>query len=58
MANFTAEKMFCLEDIREILLYVQRRIRVDVGHVFPVKINPYWKFNYTFEIFYQPPIKL
>ena len=20
---------------------VQRRIRVDVGHVFPVKINPY-----------------
>ena len=51
--------MFYYTNIREISLYVQRRIvRVDVGHVFPVKINPYWKFNYTFEIFYQPALKL
>ena len=30
---------------REISLYVQRRIRVDVGHVFGVKTNPYLKSN-------------
>ena len=41
--------------IWEISLYVQR---VDIGHVFPVKINPYWKINYTFEIYNQPAIKL
>ena len=29
-----------IHDIREISLYVQRRIRVDVGLVFGVKINP------------------
>ena len=39
------------KQIRQISLHVQRRIRVEVGHVFPVKINPYWKFNYSFEIF-------
>ena len=36
--------------IMDISLYVQRRIRVDVGHVFDVKINPYVKMKYTFEI--------
>ena len=45
-------------DNREILLYVQRRIRVDVGHVFGVKTNPYLKMKYTFEIFHQPAVKL
>ena len=35
--------------IREISLYVQRRICVDIGDVFTFKINPYWKINYTFE---------
>ena len=44
--------------IREISLYVQRRIRVDVGLVFGVKINPYLKIKYTFEIFHQPAVKL
>ena len=43
---------------REISLYVQRRIRVDVGHVFGVKTNPYLKIKYTFEIFHQPAVKL
>ena len=45
-------------DNREISLYVQRRICVVVGRVFSVKINSYWKSNYTFEIFYLPAIKL
>ena len=44
--------------IRQILLYVQRRIRVDVAHVFGVKTNPYLKIKYTFEIFHQPAVKL
>ena len=44
--------------IREISLHVQRRIRVDVGHVFGVKTNPYLKIKYTFEIFHQPAVKL
>ena len=44
--------------IREISLHVQRRIRVDVGLVFGVKINPYLKIKYTFEIFHQPAVKL
>ena len=43
---------------REISLYVQRHIRVDVGHVFGVKTNPYFKIKYTFEIFHQPAVKL
>ena len=43
---------------REISLYVQLRIRVDVGLVFGVKINPYLKIKYTFEIFYQHAVKL
>ena len=43
---------------REISLHVQRRIRVDVGHVFGVKTNPYLKIKYTFEIFHQPAVKL
>ena len=43
---------------REILLHVQRRIRVDVGHVFGVKRNPYLKIKYTFESFHQPAAKL
>ena len=43
---------------RQISLYVQRRIRVDVGHVFGVKTNPYLKIKYTFEIFHQPAVKL
>ena len=43
---------------REISLHVQRRIRVDVGLVFGVKINPYLKIKYTFEIFHQPAVKL
>ena len=42
---------------RQILLHVQRRIRVDVGHVFSVKTNPYLKIKYTFEIFHQPAVK-
>ena len=33
---------------REISLYVQWRIRVDVGHIFGVKTNPYLKIKYTF----------
>ena len=45
-------------DIREISLHVQRRIRVDVGHVFGIKTNPYLKIKYTFEIFHQPAVKL
>ena len=44
--------------IREISLYVQQRVRVDVGHVFGVKTNPYLKIKYTFEIFHQPAVKL
>ena len=44
--------------IRQISLYVQRRVRVDVGHVFGVKTNPYLKIKYTFEIFHQPAVKL
>ena len=47
-----------VNDIREISLHVQRRIRVDVGHVFGVKTNPYLKIKYTFEIFHQPAVKL
>ena len=43
---------------REISLHVQRRIRVDFGLVFGVKINLYLKIKYTFEIFHQPAIKL
>ena len=43
---------------REISLYVQGRIRVDVGHIFGVKTNPYLKIKYTFEIFHQPAVKL
>ena len=43
---------------REISLHVQRRIRVDVGHVFGVKTNPYLKIKYTFEIFHQHAVKL
>ena len=42
----------------QISLHVQRRIRVDVGHVFGVKTNPYLKIKYTFEIFHQPAVKL
>ena len=34
---------------REISLYVQLRILVDVGHVFTVKMNSYFKIEYTFE---------
>ena len=49
--------MLCF-DIREISLYVQRRVRVDVGHVFGVKTNPYLEIKYTFEIFHQPAVKL
>ena len=45
-------------DKREISLHVQRRIRVDVGLVFDVKINPYLKIKNTFEIFHQPAVKL
>ena len=45
-------------DNREISLHVQRRIRVDVGHVFGVKTNPYLKIKYTIEIFHQPAVKL
>ena len=37
---------------REISLHVQRRVRVDVGLVFGVKIHPYLKIKYTFEIFH------
>ena len=44
--------------IRQISLHVQRRVRVDVGHVFGVKTNPYLKIKYTFEIFHQPAVKL
>ena len=43
---------------REISPHVQRRIRVDVGLVFGVKINPYLKIKFTFEIFHQPAVKL
>ena len=43
---------------REISLHVQQRIRVDVGHVFGVKTNPYLKIKYTFETFHQPAVKL
>ena len=43
---------------REISLHVQRHIRVDVGHVFGVKTNPYLKIKYTFEIFHQSAVKL
>ena len=43
---------------REISLHVQRRIGVDVGLVFGVKINPYLKVKYTLEIFHQPAVKL
>ena len=50
-ANFTY-------DNREISLHVQRRIRVDVGHVFGIKTNPYLKIKYTFEIFHQTAVKL
>ena len=41
-------------------MYVQRRIRVDFGLVFSVKINPYLKIKCTFEIFHQrqPAVKL
>ena len=46
------------EHNREISLHVERRIRVDVGLVFGVKINMYLKIKYTFEIFYQPAVKL
>ena len=46
------ESLYKLYNIREISLYVQRRIRVDFGLVFGVKINPYLKIKYTFEIFY------
>ena len=45
-------------DNRQISLYVQRRIRVDVGHVFGVKTNPYLKIKFTFEIFHKPAAKL
>ena len=45
-------------DIRDILLRVQQRIRVDVGLVFGVKINLYLKIKYTFESFHQPAVKL
>ena len=41
---------------REISLHVQQRIRVDVGFIFGVKINPYLKIKYTFEIFHQPAV--
>ena len=44
--------------IRKISLHVQRRVRVDVGHVFGTKTNPYLKIKYTFEIFHQPAVKL
>ena len=47
-----------LNNIRQISLYVQQRIRVEVGHVFGTKTNPYLKIKYTFEIFHQPAIKL
>ena len=40
----------------QISLYVQRRVRVDVGHVFGVKTNPYLTIKYTFEIFHQPAV--
>ena len=43
---------------RQISLHVQRRVRVDVGHIFGVKTNPYLKIKYTFEIFHQPAVKL
>ena len=43
---------------RKISLHVQRRIRVDVGLVLGVKINPYLKIKYAFEIFHQPAVKL
>ena len=43
-------------DTREISLYVQRCVRVDNGHVFGVKTNPYLKIKYTFEIFHQPAV--
>ena len=46
------------QDNRQISLYVQRRIRVDVGHVFGVKTNQYLKIKFTFEIFHQPAVKL
>ena len=52
----TVARILC--DIREISLHVQRRIRVDVGLVFNVKINSYLKIKYTFEIFHQPAVKL
>ena len=42
----------------EILLHVQRRIPVDIGLVFGVKINPYLKIKYTFKNFHQPAVKL
>ena len=45
-------------DNREISLHVQRRIRVDVGHVFGVKTNLYLKIKYTFEIFHQPAVQV
>ena len=45
-------------NIRQISPHVQRRIRVDVGHVFGVKTNPHLKIKYTFEIFNQPAVKL
>ena len=50
-------KLSCIV-IRQISLHVQRRIRVDVGHVFGVRTNPYLKINYSFEIFHQPAVKL
>ena len=43
---------------RQISLHVQRHIRVDVGHVFGTKTNPYLKIKYAFESFHQPAIKL
>ena len=44
-----------LGDNREISLYVQLCIHVDVGHIFTVKINPYLTIN---ETVYQLVVKL
>ena len=38
-------------DNRETSLYVQRRARIDVGHVFGVKTNPYLKIKYHLRSF-------
>ena len=55
----TGNQQSCLqENTRQISLHVQRRIRVDVGHVFGVKTNPYLKIKYTLELFHQPAVKI